>query len=82
MFYCYVSLAYILLAHEGILSRVREGHSISLKMYSTFSNLEQLNKKYDYYFISTSNGILSSRQFATNPPLGGQLLFGFKLNTF
>lgn len=54
----------------------------SLKMYSTFSNLEQLNKKYDYYFISTSNGILSSRQFATNPPLGGQLLFGFKLNTF
>lgn len=49
-----------------------------------FSNAEQLKffyKKYDYFFISTSFGIVSSRFLRKKSNIGGQVLFGLKLNT-
>ncbi len=51
----------------------------SFKFYTTYTNLIYLNKKYDYFFISTSLGLLSSREFENNPKIGGQVLFGCNL---
>lgn len=51
----------------------------SFKFYTTYTNLIYLNKKYDYFFISTSLGLLSSRKFENNPKIGGQALFGCNL---
>jgi ribosomal protein S8 len=51
----------------------------SFKFYTTYTNLVYLNKKYDYFFISTSFGLLSSREFENNPKIGGQVLFSCNL---
>ena len=48
-----------------------------------FEKNEDLNtfyKKFDYFFISTSIGVLSSRFIEKKIKTGGQLLFGLKLN--
>ncbi len=37
-------------------------------------------KKFDYFFVSTPYGILSSRFIEKNIKTGGHLLFGLKLN--
>lgn len=52
----------------------------SIKIYSKHSQLFEYNKKFDYFFTSTSTGIMSSRQASINPNVGGQILFGIKLN--
>ena len=54
----------------------------SFKYYTNYNNLKYLNAKYDYFFISTSKGILSSKELNTNFKIGGQLLFGLKLNNY
>lgn len=52
----------------------------SYKPYVASDHLKHLNTKYDYFFISTSEGLLSSRQLAQQNNIGGQVLFGFKFN--
>ena len=52
----------------------------SLKVFSNYSSLQAFNNKYNYFFLSTSHGLLSSRDFSKNPKAGGLLLFGCKLN--
>ncbi len=52
----------------------------SIKIYSKYSMFFEFSKKYDYFFTSTSTGIISSRQASLNPIVGGQILFGIKLN--
>jgi ribosomal protein S8 len=51
----------------------------SHKIFSSYNDLLYLNTKYDYFFISTSLGLLSSREFIKNPKIGGQLLFACNL---
>jgi len=52
----------------------------SHKKYLNAHSLRSLKHKYDYYCISTSKGLLSSRNLQSNNQIGGQLLFGIKLN--
>jgi|JI102314A2RNA_FD_contig_101_111803_length_2864_multi_2_in_0_out_0_4 small subunit ribosomal protein S8 len=53
----------------------------SLINFSNFEELRLFYKKYDYFFMSTSVGIISSRFFNKKYKTGGQVLFGLKLNT-
>lgn len=52
----------------------------SYKQYKGLISIKNLKYKYDYYCISTSEGLLSSRHLQSKNHIGGQLLFGFKLN--
>lgn len=52
----------------------------SYKSYVTFLKLKKISKEFDYLYISTSKGIISSQQFEELDKIGGQLLFGLKLN--
>lgn len=51
----------------------------SLTSFSTYEDLNFFYKKYDYFFISTSFGIISSRFLKKNFNIGGKVLFGLKL---
>lgn len=52
----------------------------SFSKYLNYKELLDLKKKYDYFYISTSVGILSSTDFFKNHTIGGQILFGCNLN--
>lgn len=52
----------------------------SHKQYSDVTSMKNLKYKYDYYCISTPEGLLSSRDLQSQNNIGGQLLFGLKLN--
>lgn len=51
----------------------------SLQVYSSYKNTQSLLQYFDYFFISTSSGIVSSRNLSKNLQLGGQLLFALKI---
>lgn len=53
----------------------------SFQKYLKYSDLQLLNNNFDYFYTSTSTGLLSSRQFTANPKIGGQVLFALKLAT-
>ena len=53
----------------------------SLSNFSEYDELDKFYKKFDYFFISTSLGIVSSRFIKRKAKVGGQVLFGLKLNT-
>ena len=53
----------------------------SLVNFSNFEELRLFYKKYDYFFLSTSMGVISSRLLGKKYITGGQVLFGLKLNT-
>lgn len=52
----------------------------SLKKFSSREEMNDLYKKYDYFFVSTSRGVLSSKQLLNAMPIGGQLLLGLKIS--
>ena len=52
----------------------------TLQNFSSVNELTKFYRNYDYFFISTSLGILSSRDLKNNLTIGGQVLFGLKLN--
>jgi small subunit ribosomal protein S8 len=52
----------------------------SLIVFSNFNNLKKFSTNYDYFFISTSNGVISSAFANKNLNVGGIVLFGLKLN--
>ncbi len=52
----------------------------SLTIFSDFTNLKKFSKNYDFFFISTSNGVISSNFANKNLNVGGIVLFGLKLN--
>lgn len=52
----------------------------SFKHFINYEDLKSFDKKFDYYFLSTSSGIVSSRNIEKDLKIGGQLLFGLKLN--
>lgn len=53
----------------------------SLNQYSNFYNLKNYYNKYDYFFLLTSQGIISSSLLLKNTNLGGKVLFGLKINS-
>lgn len=53
----------------------------SLANFSEYDKLDKFYKKFDYFFISTSLGIVSSRFIKRKAKVGGLVLFGLKLNT-
>lgn len=53
----------------------------NLKKFSGFNDLKLFYKKFDYFFISTSMGIISSKVLLKNFKVGGQVLFGLKINS-
>ena len=52
-----------------------------LKNFSSFNELKFFYKKFDYFFLSTSMGIISSKVLLKNFKRGGQVLFGLKINS-
>ena len=54
----------------------------SLQVYLNFNNLDFFFYKYDYFFISTSLGIVSSKdlKLKLNSKIGGLVLFGLILS--
>ena len=52
-----------------------------LKQFSTFNDLKYFYKKFDYFFLTTSTGIISSKILLKNLKIGGQVLFGLKINS-
>ena len=65
---------------KPILTNVNLISKPSLTVFSNFNNLKKFSKNYDYFFISTSNGIISSNYANKNLNVGGIVLFGLKLN--
>ena len=53
----------------------------SLSNFSGYDELDKFYKKFDYFFVSTTLGVISSRSIKKKKKIGGQKLFGFKLNT-
>jgi ribosomal protein S8 len=55
----------------------------SFKNYTDAKSLKNLDKKYDYFCLFTSSGLISSKNelFQYNISKGGQLLFGLKIAT-
>lgn len=52
----------------------------SLRKFINFHDLNKFYKQFDYFFLSTSNGIISSKILLKDVKIGGQVLFGFKIN--
>lgn len=51
----------------------------SLQLYLDYKKIQTFYNKYDYFFLSTSSGIISSRNISKTSKLGGQLLFAIKI---
>lgn len=51
-----------------------------LKKFVSFNNIKSFNQKFDYFFLSTSTGIISSKILLKNVKIGGKILFGLKIN--
>jgi len=65
---------------KPIFSNVNLISKPSLTVFSNFNNLKKFSTNYDYFFISTSNGVISSSYANKNLNIGGIVLFGLKLN--
>jgi len=52
----------------------------SLTIFSNFNNIKKFSKSYDFFFLSTSCGVISSSQINKNLNAGGIMLFGLRLN--
>lgn len=52
----------------------------SLIIFSNFNNFKKFSKNYDFFFLSTSNGVISSSYINKSLNVGGIMLFGLKLN--
>ena len=52
-----------------------------LQLFYNFHNLKTFQTKFDYFFISTSAGIISSKNLLKDIKIGGKILFGLKINS-
>lgn len=66
---------------KPLLTEIKLISKPQLQKFADYNGLKQYHKKFDYFFISTSNGIVSSKVFLKNKNIGGKLLFGLKLNS-
>ena len=51
-----------------------------LQTFVNFNDLKYYYNKFDYFFLSTSTGIISSKILLKNYKIGGKILFGLKIN--
>lgn len=68
------------LNNKPLFSKIENISKPSLKQYLSYEDLLLFNKKFDYFFISTSKGIISSKNLIKNTNNGGLVLFGLKLS--
>lgn len=66
---------------KPLLTEIKLISKPQLQRYTNYNGLKPYYKKFDYFFLSTSNGIISSKTFLKNKYSGGKLLFGLKLNS-
>ncbi len=66
---------------KPLLTEIKLISKPQLQKFADYNGLKQYHKKFDYFFVSTSNGIVSSKLFLKNKNIGGKLLFGLKLNS-
>jgi len=66
---------------KPLLTEIKLISKPQLQKFTNYNGLKQYHKKFDYFFISTSNGIVSSKIFLRNKNIGGKILFGLKLNS-
>lgn len=66
---------------KPLLTEIKLISKPQLQKFTDYNGLKQYHKKFDYFFVSTSNGIVSSKLFLKNKNIGGKLLFGLKLNS-
>jgi len=52
----------------------------SFTIFSNFNNFKKFSKNYDFFFLSTSHGVISSSYINKSLNIGGIMLFGLKLN--
>jgi ribosomal protein S8 len=74
-----IRLKYI--KNKPLLTNINLISKPSLNHYSSFYNLKNFYNKYDYFFMSTSTGIISSSLLLKNNHIGGKVLFGLKINS-
>ena len=74
-----IRLKYI--KNKPLLTNINLISKPSLNHYSSFYNLKNFYNKYDYFFMSTSTGIISSSLLLKNTHIGGKVLFGLKINS-
>ena len=72
-----IKLKYI--QNEPLLAEMQLISTPSLPKFVDFKTAKTFLKKFDYFFISTSIGILSSKIVLNNIKIGGQILFGLKI---
>ena len=73
-----VKLKYI--KTKPLLTNIKLISKPSLRKFVNFHDLNKFSKQFDYFFLSTSNGIISSKILLKDIKIGGQVLFGFKIN--
>lgn len=66
---------------KPLLTEIKLISKPQLQKFTNYNGLKQYHKKFDYFFISTSSGIVSSKIFLRNKNIGGKILFGLKLNS-
>ena len=70
--------------NKPLISEIALIYKPSEERFCTFNKLRGYRKKYDIFFVSTSDGILSSRNLSTyyeiEKKTAGLLLFGIKLS--
>jgi len=73
-----VKLKYI--KTKPLLTNIKLISKPSLRKFVNFHDLNKFSKQFDYFFLSTSNGVISSKILLRDVKIGGQVLFGFKIN--
>lgn len=66
---------------KPLLTEIKLISKPQLQKFEDSNGLKQYHKKFDYFFISTSTGIVSSKIVLKNRKVGGKILFGLKLNS-
>jgi small subunit ribosomal protein S8 len=73
-----IKLKYI--KSRPLLTNIKLISKPGFKRFVNFNDLNYFYDKFDYFFLSTSSGVVSSKILLKNLKIGGQILFGFKIN--
>ena len=66
---------------KPLLTEIKLISKPQLQKFVDYNEIRKYQNKFDYFFISTSNGIVSSKILLKNKNVGGKILYGLKLNS-
>ena len=66
---------------KPLLTEIKLISKPQLQKFVDYNEVKKYQNKFDYFFLSTSNGIVSSKILLKNKSIGGKILFGLKLNS-